>query len=112
MTCQDVIECITVIQNSDYLYDESIDYQLTSDDFDWLEKARSELEMRTPKKPIISTHKYIQKETGQEGEYKLTHCPHCWEDKEIKYFDSLVDKGTKYCRRCGQALDWSDNEKG
>ncbi len=72
------------------------------------EKALEAIEKQIPKKPITSTHKYIMGNTREEGEYKLTHCPHCWENKEIGYFDSLVDKGTKYCRRCGQAIDWSE----
>lgn len=112
MKYQDAIDRITDVQNSDYLFDESIDYQLTSDDFEWLETAKNALELRMPKKPIISIHKYVMRDTGEEGEYKLTHCPHCWEDREIGYFDSLVGKGTKYCHRCGQALDWSDFVKG
>ena len=71
------------------------------------------VERYVPKKPTITTHKYRQEGTEELREYKFTHCPYCfWEDEEIKYFDSLVDKGTKHCRRCGQALDWSNTEKG
>ena len=112
---QEAINCIDDVLNSDYHYDEILGYQLTSDDFEWLEKAKEALEKRTPKKPTVTTHKYRQENTEELGEYKLTHCPYCfWEDKELGYFDSLVDKGTKYCRRCGQALDWTDHptEKG
>ena len=79
------------------------------------EMAINALEKRTHKKPTVTTHKYRQENTEELGEYKLTHCPYCfWEDKKLGYFESLVDKGTKYCRRCGQALDWSDHptEKG
>ena len=108
INCEEAIDRINDVLNSTYLFDESIDYQLTSDDFDWLEKARAELEARTPKKPIISTHKYIDGETGKEGEYKLNHCPCCWRNKELGYFESLLDKGKKYCHRCGQAIDWSE----
>lgn len=65
------------------------------------------LQKRIPRKPQTTIHKYRQENTEELGEYKLTHCPFCfWEDKELGYFDSLVDKGTKFCRRCGQALNW------
>jgi hypothetical protein len=73
------------------------------------------LEKRMPKKPQTTIHKYRQENTEELGEHKMTHCPYCfWEDEKVRYFDSLVDKGTKYCRRCGQALDWSPDptEKG
>lgn len=75
-----------------------------------IEMAINALEKRTPKKPTVTTHKYRQANIEELKEYKLTHCPYCfWDDEELGYFDSLVDKGTKYCRRCGQALDWSAN---
>lgn len=71
--------------------------------------AISALEKQTPMKPIITHHKYIVASSKKEGEYTLTHCPYCfYEDKELGCFESLVDKHTKYCRRCGQRLDWSE----
>lgn len=43
MTIDEAIENIETVLNSDYHYDETIGYQLTSDDFDWLEMAISAL---------------------------------------------------------------------
>ena len=40
---QEAINCIDDVLNSDYHYDESLGYQLTSDDFEWLEKAKEAL---------------------------------------------------------------------
>lgn len=68
------------------------------------------LEKQIPKKSIVTKHQYILKSSGEIKGYKLTHCPYCWEDKKVGYFDSLVDKNVKYCQRCGQKLDWSDEE--
>lgn len=75
-----------------------------------LDMAVEALEKQIPKKSIVTKHQYILKSSGEIKGYKLTHCPYCWEDKKVGYFDSLVDKNVKYCRRCGQKLDWSDIE--
>ena len=75
------------------------------------ETAIEALEKQTPKKPVITTHHYRQEGTEELGVYRLSHCPSCWENESIGYFRSLIDKGTAFCRHCGQALDWSDNDK-
>ena len=36
MTREEVIECVNEVLNSDYRYDETLGYELTSYDFDWL----------------------------------------------------------------------------
>lgn len=46
MEIKDVIQSIDNVLNSDYRYDETIGYQLTSDDFEWLRTAKSVLEDR------------------------------------------------------------------
>lgn len=47
MTPEKAIECIDDVLYSDVNYDESIDYELTSDDIGWLEKAREALVQNT-----------------------------------------------------------------
>lgn len=69
------------------------------------------LKKQIPKRPVITIHKAIDGNTNKEITYHLTHCPYCWEDKTMGYFASLMDKGVKYCRRCGQALDWSEDDE-
>lgn len=101
-------ECIDAVLNSEYHYDESLGYQLTSDDFEWLEKAKEALLMRSAEHPTITKHKYAQENSDKLIEVNMTHCPHCFKDKQLGYFDSLIDKGTEYCRRCGKAIDWSN----
>jgi hypothetical protein len=98
MTYEEAINCIDDVLNSDYHYDESLGYQLTSDDFEWLEKSKKALEKQIPKKPRIDADEW-------------TCCPEC--DSTFKIFDSF-NKRNRYCGNCGQALDWSDHptEKG
>lgn len=70
------------------------------------------IEKRIPKKPVITTHHYRQEGTEELGVYRLSHCPYCWENKSTGYFESLIDKGTAFCSRCGQKLDWRGYTKG
>lgn len=86
MTNEEAIKCIEDVLNSDYHYDESIGYQLTSDDFEWLEKAKEGLKKQISKKPIKTRGEIV--------------CPTC---------KTLVGSSS-YCRYCGQAIDWSDTE--
>lgn len=53
MTPQEAINCIDEVLSSDCNYDETLDYQLISYDFDWLEKAKNSLEKQIPKKAKI-----------------------------------------------------------
>lgn len=55
------------------------------------------LEMRIPKKPIIrETEDYF-------GYVKYILCPNC---KKVEFgFNQPC-----FCERCGQAIDWKDNE--
>ena len=98
MTNEEAIRSIEDVLNSEYYYDESLGYQLTSDDFEWLEKAKETLEKQIPKKP------------KQDKEYPLGRvCPRC-----CCYLGNVqfVPNNYLYCQRCGQAIDWSEeNEK-
>ena len=94
MTASEAIERIDEVLHSEYYYDETLGYQLTSDDFEWLEKAKQALEKQVPKKPL-------DKEQEYDGEFGL--CPNC--KKVVSDFREF-----KICYNCGQALDWSDTE--
>ena len=43
---QEAINCINDVLNSEYHFDESLGYQLTSDDFEWLEEAKKHLKSK------------------------------------------------------------------
>lgn len=67
--------------------------------------AITALEKQIPKKPIQAN--YIVKVNEVDtllDENEFTKCPSC------TYKDTEVKHGQKYCRICGQALDWSDTE--
>ena len=99
MTNEEAIKQIDDVLSSDYHYDESLGYQLTSYDFEWLEKSKKALEKQIPKKPL----------NIEETKYKVSYkCPVCvtlhvnnWCGTEWKL---------PFCSICGQALDWSDTE--
>ncbi len=80
---QKAIGCIDKVLNS--LFDEIIEYQLTTDDIDWLERAKQVLEKQIPKKPV------------RKEEFGKFYCPVC--SKRLLF---LKDK---YCSCCGQAID-------
>lgn len=91
MTPQEAIKNIDVILDSPYLCDESIDYQLTTDDIECLEMSKKALEKQIPKKTLW----------GGTNNASWRSCPEC---------HSRENKTHKYCSQCGQALDWSDTE--
>ena len=86
MTDKDALACIEDVLSSTVRYDESFEYELTSYDVDWLEKAKDAVEKQMPKKPVEVRNEIV--------------CPTC---------KTLVGS-SPYCRYCGQALDWSDTE--
>lgn len=97
MTPQKAIENIDNILNSPYLYDESIDYQLTTDDIECLEMSVKALEKQILKRPNKIGYPF----DSDIDPLVYGHCPYC---------DTHQDSSKKYCDRCGQALDWSDAE--
>ena len=103
MNPQEAIKRIDDVLGSDYYYDESLGYQLTSDDFEWLEKAKEALEKQIPKKPEYYGDGYANGEMV----YDYAKCPQC--DNDNFEYD-INNWGCKYCPDCGQALDWSDTE--
>lgn len=82
MTIETAIEILKPEHREPY---ESIDPVI-----DACEVAVSALEKQIPKKPIDNTNPH--------DFFVNIHCPVCKE---------YVTKKYKYCRNCGQALDWS-----
>lgn len=111
MTPQEAIKCIDDVLNSDYHYDESLGYQLTSDDFEWLEEAKKVLEKQIPKKPIL---KYNEKDVTpvQYGKLIKFMCPNCGRFV-VAMYETDVERGgilhedLKGCSTCLQAIDFT-----
>ena len=58
--------------------------------------ALEALEKQIPKKPIHMHKNY--------------YCPICKEDGWMLWDDAIPNDMDKYCGKCGQAIDWSDDE--
>ena len=94
---KEAIKCIDGVLSSEYHYDETLGYQLTSDDIEWLEIAKKALEKQIPKTPIIWESKYYYSPTpNDDWGYE---CP-CCGNQEIDYPEH-------HCT-CGQALNWDN----
>ena len=96
MTVEEAIKSIDDVLNSDYHYDESIGYQMTSDDFEWLEKSKEALEKQIPKKPIIQKMKILDC-IDQIQIFNKKICPSC---------GTVLCADWNFCFECGQKLDW------
>ena len=58
--------------------------------------ALEALEKQIPKKPSHMHKNY--------------YCPICKEDGWMLWDDAIPNDMDKYCGKCGQAIDWSDDE--
>ena len=58
--------------------------------------ALEALDKQIPKKPLHM--------------YKNYYCPICKEDGWMLWDDAIPNDMDKYCGKCGQAIDWSDDE--
>lgn len=93
---QEAIECIEEVLSAAINYDESLDYQLTSFDIDWLNKAKEALTKQIPKKPDYEGDGY-----DEDGNliYDTWICPSCGKYYEVDYDDY------DFCPECGQNID-------
>lgn len=99
MTPEIAIANIDDVLSSTVNYDESLEYELTSYDIDWLEEARDALEKQMPKKTIKKNPICYEKtKDGTEHVAYDYFCPYC--KKQIK--------ATEHHCECGQALDWGE----
>ena len=58
--------------------------------------ALEALDKQIPKKPLHMHKNY--------------YCPICKEDGWMLWDDAVPNDMDKYCGKCGQAIDWSDDE--
>ena len=99
MTESEAIEKLKNMRLYMQIEDESNDCKFTEDDYKANEMAIQALKKQIPKKPVNYDKHY----------YK---CPFCNEDLEID--DDMLfvydEEPPKFCIKCGQKLDWSDEE--
>ncbi|MBD8943366.1 MAG: hypothetical protein EGR79_00490 [Ruminococcaceae bacterium] len=105
MTIQKAMDNIEEILCSFVRDDNSIAYELDTNDCNWIEMAKSALEKQIPKKPITET---INRGISASGEYDIDInylCSNClavvgdYEANEAFY---------KFCPECGHALGWEE----
>ena len=82
----------------EFLCDNSKLTQFNIGQSQWASETLQELvDKATPKTPLIENMSYIC-------------CPNCLSD-EIEYYDYHHNEvKLNYCNRCGQAIDWSEDE--
>lgn len=89
MKAEQAFEKISDVLLSEWIYDGTLVYQLTLDDFEWLEMAKQALKKQIPKKPFLS------------------YCPACKQRLRFPKLD--IDRTGKFkycfCPSCGQAID-------
>ena len=96
MTVEEAIRNIDEVLSSDIHYDETLEYRLTSFDFEWLEKAKQALVQQIPKAPIQNRKERIRYTSAYS-------CPNCGR--------GFAGTGiADYCYHCGQALKWGDTD--
>lgn len=96
MTVEEAIRNIDEVLSSDIHYDETLEYRLTSFDFEWLEKAKQALEKQMPKAPIQNRKERIRYTSAYS-------CPNCG--------SGFAGTGiADYCYHCGHALKWGDTD--
>lgn len=100
MTAEEAIKKIDEVLSSDLHYDETLGYHLTSDDFEWLKKAKQALEKQIAIKP--EKRHSIEFRDG----YNDGNCSVCG----AAYSDCLSDTPL-FCSQCGQLFDWGENSE-
>lgn len=66
------------------------------------------LKDQQPKKPHYSVLRYLI--NGQVMMIDHPECPKCFENG-FRLYEAEIEKGQKFCKRCGQAIDWEDGEQ-
>lgn len=70
-----------------------------------MDMAIEALKEQQPKKPHYTTLRYIVK--GEEVSVKHPECPKCIKNSGLYLWDAEIERGQAFCKRCGQAIDWS-----
>ena len=84
-----------------------------------LEAAISALEKQIPKKPVMGyafpekLREVIKRKDAERAESKTDCCPKCGRTLGVSQFvktQTGLAVGDKFCKRCGQAIDWTEGE--
>ena len=70
-----------------------------------VEIAVEAMERQIPKKPGYT--KLMYKCNGEDIEINHPECPYC-RTHGLTLWDAAIPVGDKFCKRCGQAIDWGE----
>lgn len=99
MTTKEAIRCIK-IHNEIHSKSEPFAVYIT----EALAMSIEALEKQAPKKPIRANHgRIINGIPIMLDEDEFWKCPSCL------YYDVMLKQNQSYCHKCGQAIDWSEN---
>ena len=73
-----------------------------------MEIAVEAMQKQIPKKPGHTKLRY--KCNGEDIEINHPECPYC-RTHGLTLWDAAIPTGNKFCQRCGQAIDWSEDEQ-
>lgn len=97
MKVKEAIKYIDDVLSSEYHYDETLGYELTSDDIEWLEMAKEALEKQVPKKVDIP-------------QWSPAKCPNCGRELSVSLGGGYYQHPTflEVCPNveCCQRLKW------
>jgi hypothetical protein len=77
------------------------------------------MERRIPKKPVMGyafpekLREVIKRKDAERAESKTDCCPKCGRTLGVSQFvktQTGLAVGDKFCKRCGQAIDWTEDE--
>jgi hypothetical protein len=105
MTIQRVLDNIEEILCSAVRPDNSIAYELDTNDCDWIEMAKSAIEKQIPKKPITET---INRGISALGEYDIDINYLCQNCLTVVGDYKTNEAFYKFCPECGQRIDWRE----
>lgn len=99
----------------------AIRHILTAVDVDpWaVEIAVEAMERQIPKKPVMGyafpekLREVIKRKDAERAESKTDCCPKCGRTLGVSQFvktQTGLAVGDKFCKRCGQAIDWTEDE--
>lgn len=91
-------EAIKIIDNAEFLTNRDADYAMSV--IEAIETAKVALEKQIPKSPDYEGDGY----SNGQLVYDTWVCPCCGQTYEVDYDDY------EYCPKCGQKIDWSDEE--
>lgn len=67
-----------------------------------------EIEYRNAKYPFRQYREFIC--NGEIVKAVFRYCPVCFWNKDMDMYDALINKGAKFCEKCGQKIKWEEEK--